>query len=409
MSFSAQSELVSTELTSSASTTTYRLNFRRAELQKKQARFKGRYVLQPEIDLGDYTCRAVIDWLELRIVIAGVTQWKWIQDHLEKLTGERLWVREVASAGGAAGQQFTVRFQEPLLGDVIEAVEAVNSRWTLVAEPELVGLEISLDIKPKKFSEEALAKLFGVLARTHLPSRDVMSQPDDRPRFVATDQRGEIRTVHVLASKKGVRRLDDELLMRNDKDIPATIDSTYYTGAAGSSSSWRLMVKRIDQQNKTTGAVLKLPEDEVRVRLEVTMLEQELSELGLRKLNELEKFRFQTLQGSFFQFRLPTFRQVDETEKPHLRAVKEDFETKRMTKFLQAGVVGLEAMDAARKRQARAIRIASRVSEKPLPAPRRVASSLTIYDEMTKKVVQALRHLQGRQRRSLEKKRHARP
>jgi hypothetical protein len=408
MSLSAASEIVSTELTSSASTTAYRLNFRRVALPKKQVRFQGRYVLQPEIDLDLYTCRAVIDWVELRIATSGVTQWKWVQDHLEKMTGERLWVQDLAAAaGGSRGKLFAIRFQEPLLGDLMRSIETVDSRWTLAKEPEVIGMEVSLDIKPKTFSEEAVAELFGVVARTHLPSRDVVSQPDDRPRFVARGQNGETQTRHVLASRKGIRDLDDGLLIRTDKDIAATVDSTYYTGAAGSSCSWRLMVKRIDRQNKTTGTMRVLPEDEIRVRLEVTVLEPELTKLGIQRLSDLEEFRFQTLQGSFFQFRLPTFLHIDETEK--LRAVRQDLETKRTMKFLQAGVVGLEAMDAARKRQARATREASRVSEKPLPAPRRLASSLTRYDELTKKVVQALRHLQERQRRSLEKKRRDRP
>jgi hypothetical protein len=32
-------------------------------LRTKQARHQGRLVLTPEINIGDYECRAVIDWL----------------------------------------------------------------------------------------------------------------------------------------------------------------------------------------------------------------------------------------------------------------------------------------------------------------------------------------------------------
>lgn len=60
---------VSIALSASASTTTHELSFRWAALQKTQARFKGRTVLEPEIDLGRYTCRAVIDWLDVRVVV----------------------------------------------------------------------------------------------------------------------------------------------------------------------------------------------------------------------------------------------------------------------------------------------------------------------------------------------------
>ena len=61
---------VSIALSASASTaSTHELAFRWAALQKTQARFKGRIVLEPEIDLGRYTCRAVIDWLDVRVVV----------------------------------------------------------------------------------------------------------------------------------------------------------------------------------------------------------------------------------------------------------------------------------------------------------------------------------------------------
>ena len=58
---------VSTSLLASSSPARCELAFRWAALQKTQARFEGRTMLKPEIDLGRYTCRAVIDWLDVRV------------------------------------------------------------------------------------------------------------------------------------------------------------------------------------------------------------------------------------------------------------------------------------------------------------------------------------------------------
>lgn len=393
----------SVALTASASPSTHVLTFARVDLNMKQARLKDRYALVPEIDLGAYTCRAVIDWLDLRIRTSAVTQWKWVKKEIEETIGGNPWVVDEPDEDQARGQSFRIRFQEPELGLVMKAMAAVHARWTLPSEPEVVGLEISIDMKPRVYSEESLAKIFGVIARTHLPSRDVIAEPTDRPRFVANDVDGTGVTTHVLAMTKGNRDIDDQLLIQTGKDIAATTDSTYYAGAKDSPSAWRLMTKRMDQQNKATGTVRKLPDDEIRVRLEVTILKLELASAGLHNLEDLAGFRFQTFQGSYFRFRLPTFQIAEAASRPHLVAVRQDLERKRLTKFLNAGVVGLEAMDAARRRTVKTMRKPSSTDRAGRAAPRRLRSSLTSYEELTKKVVQALRHLGERQRKSVKK------
>ncbi len=380
---------VNTVLSASASAATYELAFRWAALQKTQARFKGRTVLEPEIDLGRYTCRAVIDWLDVRVVVGATTQWKWIKHHIELTTGQRTYVKSMEDGQGATGRIFRIRFQEPLLGRVMQAIDQVAQRWTLESAPELVGLEISVDLTPKAYSEEDLVKLFGVIARTHLPSRDVITDDSDRPRFFADGD-----TTHVINMDKHAPHKDKVLLLQYDHDVPPTHDSTYYTGAKRSGSSWRLMIKRVDRQNKAAGTFIKIPDDEVRVRLEVTLLGDELQKAGLRTLEDLAEFRFQTLQGSYFQFRLPTFRKAD-------AGILDTF---RLQKFLKAGVVGLEAMDDARRYHRPAIVRASRKSDKPLRPARRLRSRLVIYEDLTSKAAQALRHLQERQQGSLVEK-----
>ena len=71
---------------------------------------------------------------------------------------------------------------------------------------------------------------------------------------------------------------------------------------------WRVMIKQIDQQSIAAGTRRELPEEEHRVRIEVTLDFRELHKLGITTLAELKTFRYQTFQRGFFQFRLPTFR-----------------------------------------------------------------------------------------------------
>lgn len=403
MTPSAPDPIASVVLTASAYPASHVVTFRRVELDKKQARLKDRYGLVPEIDLSVYTCRAVIDWLDLRIRTAAATQWKWVKKEIEDTIGGNPWVVDVPDEDQARGQSFRIRFQEPELGLIMKAMVAIDARWTLTDRPELVGLEISIDMTPRVYSEESLASIFAVIARTHLPSRDVIAEPTDRPRFVANDSVGAGVTKHVLPLRKDNRGIDDQLLTETGKDVAATTDSTYYAGAKDSPLAWRLMTKRIDQQNKATGTVRELPDDEIRVRLEVTILEPELASVELHKLDDLVGFSFQTLQGSYFRFRLPTFKIAEAAGRPHLVAVRQELERKRLAKFLTAGVVGLEAMDAARKRIVKTMRKRSRTDRTDRNPPRRLRSSMTSYEELTKKVAQALRHLGERQRKSVKK------
>ncbi|MDQ6434356.1 hypothetical protein RB623_09875 [Mesorhizobium sp. LHD-90] len=353
------------------------------------------------IDLKAYTCRAVIDWLELRVVLDRSTQERWINDEIRHATGDSPWVEDLDDP--AEGTKFRIRFQEPLLGEVKKAVEAIDRKWKLLEPPEFRGMEISFDARPRVYSEEALAWMFGVLVRTHLPSRDVITDLNDRPRFAwgkAKEQTG-----YVLAYNKVAPKLRDEFLLRTDKDLMTPFDATYYAGAKGSSSSRRTMVKVIDEQNKATGAMKILPDGERRVRLEVTLLESELRKIGITSIDDLAAFSFQKFQGLYFKFLLPTFEQPGRRSTLALQAVTNAIEQDRRKKFLVTGIVGLEAMDEVKRREREAIRKRSKKSVKALEATSRRGagrfSTMVQYEALTRQVIHALRHLGLRQRRSV--------
>ncbi|MER8857019.1 hypothetical protein NKI09_05070 [Mesorhizobium sp. M0757] len=364
-----------------------------------QPRLRGRLTLEPQIDLNAYTTSAVIDWVDLVFHTVRPTQRKWIFAELEKAIGTRSFVWQSRDEDEVQYRDFRVRFQEPEIKDLLAAEFAINDRWELAHSTMVENLEISVDFRPKVPSDVSMAKMFGVLVRSHLPGRDVISEPSDRPRF--TWGKGTGKTAHVLAAQKGSPDRSDELLLATDNDRPAVADSSYYVGAKKASPSWRTMTKIMDQQNKATGKHFILPKNERRVRIEVTLSNTELRSIGIDTMASLMAFRFQTFQGRYFQFRLPTFADAGALPKGSHATLSHLREDERRTKFLNSGVVGLKAMDDARARRTGELQksmrleaiqagdnLTARLTNEPAP--------MVAYKALTKRVLMALRHLGDR-------------
>lgn len=377
----------------------YALAFVERAAGKKQRRLQNRVLLSPDIELSDYTARAVLDWIDLRFRTTKPTQWKWIQHHIQKVTGRRLHVVAVRADDEAVQREFAVRFQEPSYRLLVQAEEAVRDRWGMEKDAGIVAMEISLDFRPRVPSQEALARIYGVLVRTHLPSRDVVSNPRDRPRFAW--QRGTPPT-HVLALDKARPERSDELMLEVENDRPTPFDATYYAGGRDSRSAWRTMIKLIDQQNVTTGTRKDLPEGQHRMRIEVTLQHEELKRIGLGSIADLARFKWQRLNGYYFSFFLPTFPALPfDACHPKCLAIR-TWQSARSQRFLNAGVVGLNAMDEAWHRTKKATRKMTRGTNMQLPKPGRhgrgISGTLVRYEELTRKAIQALRHIGDRMR-----------
>lgn len=372
-------------------------------LAARQKRLQHRTVLRPRIDLAGYSTRAVLDWVDIKFRLGRPTQWMWLQAEVEKAIGQKCFVSNWHQPGIRDGQEFITRIQESSLEMLLEAERAVRDRWTLQEPASVEEMEVSVDFRPTTPSEDALDLLFGVLVRCHLPNRDVMSVPRDRPRFAWGT--GDGMNCFVLAAGDDHPERNDSLLVSVDHDAPVPIDATYYCGSDNAQSSWRIMTKLLDRQNRATGTTLVLPEDQRRVRIEVTLRRDEVEGLGIKSIADLTTFRWQTLQGSYFQFRLPTFADVSHLPASAIRSVKERREHQRRTKFLNAGVVGLKAMDEAQRRlnehRRREVNKAAS-SDQRLPAAKRDGAgfygTLIAYDELTRPVLWALRHLGKRMR-----------
>jgi len=357
---------------------------------KRQARLRNRVQLMPELDLTAYECRAVVDWVEVRFCLCRPTQGVAINSHLRKELGQSIHVKEEGD-----NQTFRLRVQELASSSFLDKlVDAMHAKWGLRCEPDVMGLEISVDFRPKVHSVEALDRLFGVLVRTHFPGRDVMARKNDRPRSGWKEGRWtKARSVLPWTDSRATR---SHLAITTAENHPAVLGATFYEGEKDSESMWRVMIKQIDQQSIAAGTRRELPEEEHRVRIEVTLDFRELHKLGITTLAELKTFRYQTFQRGFFQFRLPTFRDVGlkENSRHSTRAI----EVTRRLKFLRAGVVGLRAMDDALllgQKKGRA-RLEKKLGRKLAPKKRTgtgSSSTLVSYEKLSERVAMALRNL----------------
>lgn len=132
------------------------------------------------------------------------------------------------------------------------------------------------------------------------------------------------------------------------------------------------------------------------MRIEVTLDFRELHRLGITTLADLQAFRFQTLQGEYFQFRLPTFRNTLLLKNARHSTLAID--ACRRVKFLRTGVIGLHEMDdaflwAREQKRARPRKGPVKKQAAKKPTRGRATSTLVAYEALTKRVAAALRHL----------------
>lgn len=297
-----------------------------------QRRLAGRTVVHPVIDLGDYTCRAVIDWVEIDFWFQRTTQFRFVQDILRPIIGRQPHMDPIEPGLGRESTKFRVKFQEPELDLLTTCEDELNKKFGPELQAIIHSIEISVDFKPKTPSSDKIGRMAGVLARHLFPDRDFMTVGLDRPRFLWSRE----EPTFLMAAGS---------LMSSDADQPAPIDATFYVGKQDGPVRWRVMEKTIDNQNIAAGTWDELPVSEHRARIEVTLDRQELIDLGVSSLDDLRRFNFGKLQGSYFQFMVPTFENDFARKHPARRAIEVD----RWKRFVNAGVVGLVAMEGARQ------------------------------------------------------------
>ncbi len=380
-----------------------------------QARLRGRELLVPDLDLGQFECRAVVDWVKLRFTIGRQTH----LSHLRRLIGDRLGAKPHVAPGDATltghSTVFVVTVQEPEKSEVDAIFNDIARKHGIVGDILIDAIEISVDFRPHVPSDRARAELFGVLQRSFWTSRDVFSAQNDRPRCFGAEMKG--RKMHRLfrifeeeelnGTTLGKRaKIDSSIWLDAKVDTPASADGTLYVGARNASIRWRLMDKVKDQQNRKTGTFKALSDAEKRVRVEVTLSQPELgAKTGLHRLHDLQTFRFTTLQKKFFRFMLPTFQATPEKDNLH-PMLNVWIDRMRIERFLKTGILGLEWSDRARDhfrkphlaelKKTRRSASATRAKKKKRPLP--VSRNYVAYEDLCWRIQASLRHLGERWR-----------
>ena len=309
---------------------------------QKQARLLQRFRLRPDIDLGRYSCRAVLDYAELHLVLGRPTQFRFVQDAvLATLKGRTPHVRPIGENPNSA-TEFLVRLQEPELWRLRDVRTALDKTFGLVGDLGVHELEVSIDFYAKDNSYVDRARMVALLQRLHRPKLDVWSMPDSRPRFIHTS--GSAPNF-ILPSLSGSRaQLDHATVFEPCRVRMPSLDATYYLGARTDDIRFRVQHKQSDQ--RTGSSALMLAEEHRRARIEVTLGRRALVERRIWDLAGLEKFGFNRLQGDVFQFALPTFPWPQDPQRRH---IEERLNRVRTQHFLRGGIMAYEQVERLRQ------------------------------------------------------------
>ncbi|WP_127144603.1 hypothetical protein [Pelagibacterium montanilacus] len=305
-----------------------------------QPRLRGRLALSPIVDLSLYRVAAVVDWVDLVFHVDTATQARWINDQIFRTVGISVHVEPIDPAVTTA-QEFVLRIQEPSI-ELLERVRcALSDRWGMSHPAMIEAIEVAVDFRPHTPSVEARDRMFGILVRHHAPEIDLGDRLA-RPRIHGTQTKRTLGPV----SRHGPGNQWD---LVGDYDFAALTDWTYYTGRRNGVERWRIMDKVLDRQTPAKGTFEHLPENQRRTRIETTIKQPMLRKLGLVALEDLRGFKTSELQRRYFNFQLITTPTATKLDRGSFDAVARKREALRVEKFLRTGMLGVRAMDVARK------------------------------------------------------------
>ncbi|MBY5379352.1 hypothetical protein HFN10_00600 [Rhizobium leguminosarum] len=384
------------------------LSYGEETLRSSQARLINRTTLTPQIDLEAYQCRAVVDWIDIHFELSRRTQYWHLNDRIEKLTGRKEYPEALDFGDGKTATRYKLRVQEPDLKNVRTVLDDLESAYGFVAPASVSGIEISIDFYPEKPSEEARARMHGVLVRHFYPTTRVLRSSRMWPRFMP----GSVKSTDYTVSRNDSdSSLDIGARMTPGLDRPALYGSTYYVGERDNPRAfWRIQNKVLDKQNKAAATWDELPDDKKRVRIEVTLGHEGCREIGLGKFSDLETLKITRLQKGFFQFMKPTFAIIrPANSRAGSAAVKQKVEEYQKQRFLNAGVLGLQIREDA-KGELRALEMPKirrwhRTSGSKVPPKVRAGAgaygTMIAYEELTRMVERALAGLQRKVRKEM--------
>lgn len=326
------------------------LPFKRVKMAKTQRRFQNRYCLEPDVNLKDYRCHAAIDFVEFEFTSADPTQFRYVQDLVERTAPVRK--PNVKRRNGTEGSatEFSVRVQDPTVANLLAISAAIEARFGCKVPPKIRVIEVSVDFYPRKPDDAAREIMVGVLQRTYCAKHDVYDDPMSRPRFFgAAGKKRFLQRWFKHTNGRTDMIAQDAWLDPLRSNVPP-VDATMYFGPKEGDVQIKIMSKVSDQRKRDKKKVIALSDEAKRARIEVTLRGDALSRHGLNTLSDLKDFRFNTLQGDYFHFALPTFqeRKTGIARHPGFPAVHEALNERREQHFLRTGIAGLGYVERAR-------------------------------------------------------------
>jgi len=380
---------------------------------------RGRLIAKPDIDLNAYHCKAVFDWIEIRLQTLATHQAMNIARYCNKHLGalgsrSKVYVSGLDRKGGFMGSDFIVRVQQPEKSEFFALLEVLVAKYKTghasIKELQIMGLEVSVDFWVRgtaKFSADKTNllrwQMTEVLRRHLKPGPELTEKENCFPRFYS-DQGSKGSATFMLDSSlakltgtqiKKVAELGVETSVlvpfRLGAHQQCPIDTTNYIGAKDFCYQIRVMDKITDNRDPEKGTFDKLPLNECRSRMELTAIETPNdwngpAGLDIATLSDLTAADLKVIRKPFFEFFLPTFNAVDElSDMPFKTNVTEHHV------FERSGVYGLDRLHRSVETVGQACYKQKKVSDKPPRLGRK--GRLVSYVELNRMIDRALTKL----------------
>lgn len=391
------------------------ISYRGEPWASSQPRLRGRLVFKPEIDLNRYRCGVHVDWVYLHVRLREQTQSIWVTREITSAIGRKPAVLRPADQHDAApwnhnGSEFRVKLQDPTMDELRGIADALDTRWGLADDITVVGIEVAVGFYPTtRVPDEEVDSdrhsMVAVIQRHHLPPWGLFSQPDEDLRFVymgkekghtsfvVPDGRhatGESRSKSATLFKDSA--VNKQILGCAELEyLTMPVDGTRYLGCKHGAVMFRVQNKIVDGSDpEARDEVLCLRKR--RARVEVTLLEEGVRDVGIETLDDLARFDFVRLKTRFFSFWWPTF--PSEPGQPLMKALHPVVMKDRRDAFLWGGCYLLDLCDRARVHLTRELikRQRQEAPEIRLPERERLGKNgrLVAWDRLNSKIGKAL-------------------
>lgn len=224
--------------------------------------------------LSRFRCRAVVDWLDLRMTTAKPTNFMTVQTEITAFLGSTkpVYVAAQDEGPGRAATIFDIRFHDPnRQTDLTDCMERMAERFPFAAPPEVVKLELAVDF----------------YSRHDSPS-DLSAMTERLMRELAADGLKPRQLIHIAQGLHITKfLLDDEIQWKTDPRF------MMYVGNRDDEQAWRVYLKQTDC-NKTPIA----DSQQHRARVEVTLSGEALAAHCLT-LQGMADMRFERLSDKF--------------------------------------------------------------------------------------------------------------